>query len=126
KRQASLNEIHLLKVLIFLIFTLECPVCGEDIFLPTGRNHALENIAALIVYPCPNREHGCKEALRIDDEETGALKCGYSVIDCPFNNISLVCVWKGPIADLRKHLFKKHINPLDYFETNEIFEQLYP
>jgi hypothetical protein len=46
-------------------FLSDCPNCTAKCI--NARNFNLEKIAATAVYPCKNREPGCKEIFTVDD-----------------------------------------------------------
>jgi E3 ubiquitin-protein ligase SIAH1 len=84
-----------------------CPSCkGEFI---KGRNITLEKVAAIAVYPCKNREAGCKKALKKDNITYHILACGYQSRECPFRKLSdMNCTWTGALTLIQSHVKTDH------------------
>ena len=85
----------------------KCPSCeGEFI---KGRNIALENVAAIAMYPCKYREAGCKRALKKENISYHNLACFYQSRECPFRKLSDVnCKWNGALTVIESHVRSDH------------------
>jgi hypothetical protein len=85
----------------------ECPSCTGK-FINT-RNISLEKCAAIAVYPCKNREAGCKETFTVDDRNNHPAVCLFQRTECPFRKLSDVdCPWNGTLSDIEVHIKSKH------------------
>jgi hypothetical protein len=86
-----------------------CPSCkGEFI---KGRNVALERVAANALYPCKNREAGCKKMLKKDNISYHNLACFYQSRECPFRKLSDVnCPWTGALTVIESHVKSGHVD----------------
>jgi hypothetical protein len=90
-----------------------CPTC-EAKFIKT-RNITLEKIAALIIYPCKNREAGCEETFTLDEINSHQSECLYQIRECPFRKLSGVnCPWTGILLLTNGHVKSEH-----WSETSE-------
>jgi hypothetical protein len=85
----------------------ECPTCrGEFINV---RNIVLEKFASTAVYPCKNKETGCKETFTLEDRANHLSECLFQSKECPFRKLSGVeCPWTGTLSDIAVHLVAEH------------------
>jgi hypothetical protein len=59
-----------------------CPSCrGKFVIV---RNIALEKLAATAIYPCKNREAGCKETFTVNGKGGHLADCLFQSRECPF------------------------------------------
>jgi hypothetical protein len=86
---------------------LGCPTCrGPFIY---GRNINLEKIAATAIYPCKNKEAGCKETFVLKDMDNHLAECLLQKQQCPFRKLSDVdCPWTGTLSDITLHILGEH------------------
>jgi hypothetical protein len=85
----------------------QCPTCRGK--FTTVRNIALENFAAAAVYPCKNREAGCKATFTVDDRGNHLAECLFQSRECPFRKLSGVdCPWTGTVSDIAVHAVAEH------------------
>jgi hypothetical protein len=85
----------------------ECPACRGKFV--TGRNVALEKLAATAVYPCKNRVAGCGETFTVNDQDNHLAECLFQSRECPFRKLSGVdCPWTGILSDITVHIKDRH------------------
>ena len=76
-----------------------CPTCSGK-FIDT------QNTA---MYPCKNREAGCKETFTAHDINNHQSDCLYESRECPFKKLSSVdCHWTGILSDIGGHVKSEH------------------
>jgi len=51
----------------------KCQSCGGT--LTKARNFTLERIAATVIYPCKNKESGCKETFTVNHKNSHQSEC---------------------------------------------------
>jgi hypothetical protein len=84
-----------------------CPSC-RGAFINV-RNFTVEKIAATAIYPCKNRESGCKETFTADDRNIHLSVCLYQSRKCPLSIMSEVdCSWTGTLSDIAAHIRDAH------------------
>ena len=85
----------------------DCPTCrGKFINV---RNITLEKFAATAIYPCKNKEAGCKETFAVEDRDNHPAECLFQSKECPFRKLSGVdCDWTGTLSDIIIHILTDH------------------
>jgi hypothetical protein len=84
-----------------------CPSC-RGLFI-TGRNIAMEKLAATAVYPCKYRQAGCEETFTVDNRDNHLAVCLFQSRECPFRKVSGVdCPWTGTLSDTVVHIYAGH------------------
>jgi hypothetical protein len=85
----------------------ECPSCrGKFINV---RNIVLEKLAATAIYPCKNKEAGCKETFTLEERDNHLAECLFQSRECPFRKPSGVeRPWTGTLSDINVHLVVEH------------------
>jgi hypothetical protein len=84
----------------------DCPTCRGRFI--NARNIALEKFAATAVYPCRNREAGCKETFTADDRNKHLSLCLYRSRECPVSMSDVHCSWTGTLSDIAAHIRDAH------------------
>jgi hypothetical protein len=91
----------------------DCPNCRGTFI--NVRNITLEKLAATAVYPCNNKEAGCKETFTLDDRNKHLSVCLYESRKCPLTIMSdVVCCWAGTLSDISAHI--RHVHDTDVAE----------
>ena len=90
----------------------ECPTCrGKFVNV---RNITLEKFATNAVYPCKNKEAGCKETFTLEDRGNHLAECLFQNTQCPIRKLSGVdCPWTGTLSETATHLLVEHESETD-------------
>lgn len=84
-----------------------CPTCRRTLI--NMRNFTLEKVAAAAIYPCINREAGCKEILTAGTRNDHQKVCLYQSRECAFKKLwGVNCPWTGIPSKMKDHVSSEH------------------
>ena len=76
-------------------------------------DHAREQIANLLKYPCRYFPMGCREAFILSKKAAHERDCPFLQLKCPFHD---KCSFNGSLKDVVPHLASEHeVTPVCYF-----------
>lgn len=92
-----------------------CGRCYYIVYKHVGnkwRQHAYENVAQFLTFPCAYKNQGCNEILKWKETIEHEANCKYPIISCPANDnefyVGFYCPWEGSAQLLNNHIRETH------------------